>query len=82
MMNFEEFERRLIAYLQELVRSGEISERGLARITGVSQPHVHNVLKGKRYFSLETADEILRELHMDLLDLIEPEELLEWTRRR
>jgi plasmid maintenance system antidote protein VapI len=65
-----------------LVRSGEATERGLARLTGVSQPHMHNVLKGKRLLSLEMADQVVGQLHLDLLDFIEPEELLEWQRRR
>ena len=39
-------------------------------MAGISQPHVHNVLKGKRLFSPELADTILHVLRMDLLDLI------------
>ena len=81
-MNFHEQQRRLIAHLRALVRSGDATERGLARLTGVSQPHMHNVLKGKRLLSLEMADQVLAQLHLDLLDFIEPGELLEWQRRR
>ena len=81
-MNFCEQRRRLIAHLHTLVRSGDATERGLARLTGVSQPHMHNVLKGKRVLSLEMADQVLGQLHLDLLDFIEPGELLEWQRRR
>ena len=81
-VNFTEFQQRLTKYLRERVRSGESTERGLARLTRVSQPHIHHVLKGKRLLSLEMADKILRCLGMDLLDLVEPGELLEWRRRR
>ena len=81
-MNFREQQRRLIAHLRALIRSGDATERGLARLTGVSQPHMHNVLKGKRLLSLEMADRVLAQLHLDLLDFIEPGELLEWQRRR
>jgi hypothetical protein len=81
-MNFAEFRRRFVALLREKVRSGEITERGLARITGVSQPHIHHVLKGKRTLSSDMADAILGQLHLDLVDLLEPDELLEWRRRR
>jgi transcriptional regulator with XRE-family HTH domain len=81
-MNFHELERRFAAYLRERVHRGETTERGLARATGVSQPHIHNVLKGKRFLSPDTADEILRYLRVDLLDLIDPGEMMEWTRRR
>jgi plasmid maintenance system antidote protein VapI len=80
-MNFFELHSRLVGFLRERVHSGEITERSLARTTGVSQPHMHNVLKGKRYLSLETADEILRQIHLDLLDLMEPEDILEWNKR-
>jgi transcriptional regulator with XRE-family HTH domain len=74
-MDFHELERRLLEHLRHRVRSGELTERSLARITGVSQPHIHNVLKGKRTLSSDTADVILHILRLDLLDLIEPEEL-------
>jgi len=80
-MDFEELHRRLIGHLQRLVRSGEITERGLSRLTGVSQPHIHNVLKGKRLLSLSSADGILRQLHLDLLDLVEPDEFRQRARR-
>lgn len=80
-MNFRQQQRRLIAHLRELVRNGDATERSLARLTGVSQPHMHNVLKGKRLLSLEMADQVLAQLHLDLLDFIEPGELLEWQRR-
>jgi transcriptional regulator with XRE-family HTH domain len=64
------------------VRSGAATERGLARISGISQPHLHNVLKGKRLLSMDKADELLRSLEIDILRLIHPEELRESSRRR
>lgn len=73
---------RLTTNLRERVRRGEVTERGLARMTSVSQPHIHHVLKGKRLLSAGMADRILHQLRIDLLDLIEPDELLEWRRRR
>jgi len=69
-MDFQRLQSRLIMNLRERVRSGEISERSLARVTGISQPHLHNVLKGKRLLSVEKADQILRQLHLDLADLM------------
>ena len=81
-MNFREQQRRLVAYLREQVRGGNASERGLARLTGISQPHMHNVLKGKRLLSLGMADQVLARLHLDLLDFIEPGEVEERQRRR
>lgn len=73
-MDFQGLERRFIEHLKERIRSGELTERRLARLAGISQPHVHNVLSGKRIFSLQMADLILHVLRLDLLDLISPEE--------
>ena len=81
-MNFKELRGRFIAHLRQRVRTGELTERGLARISGVSQPHIHNVLKGKKLLSAEMCDEVLRQLGMDLLDLMRPEDLLGWRGRR
>ena len=74
-MDFHELERRFLEHLRNRVRSGELTERHLARITGISQPHIHNVLKGKRTLSSSTADVILHILQLDLLDFIQPDEL-------
>ena len=74
-MNFETARRRVVAHLRGLVRNGQITERGLARLTGISQSHVHNVLKGVRDLTPEIGDVILHELKLDLLDLVEPEDL-------
>jgi hypothetical protein len=40
---------------------------------------MHNVLHGKRTFSVETTDDMMRQLRVDVLDLIEPSE---WPERR
>jgi hypothetical protein len=72
-MDFALLQERLVALIRERVRSGEVTERGLATLAGVSQPHVHNVLKGARRLSTDMADHLLRRLRIDLLDLIEEE---------
>jgi transcriptional regulator with XRE-family HTH domain len=76
-MTFDDLRARLVENLRLRVRCGEATERGLARIVGMSQPHLHHVLKGKRLLSFERADEVLRRLNMDLLDLISDDELRE-----
>lgn len=81
MLRFADFHARLIAHIRSKVQSGELTERGLARMTGISQPHVHNVLKGKKLFSMEVSDAILHELHLDLLDLVHPSELKRHAQR-
>jgi hypothetical protein len=69
-MNFLDLQENLLRLVRERVRSGELTERGLARMTGISQPHIHNVLKGKRVLSIESADLILSCLHIDVRDLV------------
>ena len=81
-MTFDDLRTRLVNNLRLRVRSGEVTERSLARLTGISQPHLHHVLKGKRRLSLETADLILRRLDIDVGDLLSPEELRERRRHR
>ncbi len=81
-MTFQDLQQRLIEELRLRVRSGAATERGLARLSGISQPHLHHVLKGKRTFSIEKSDEVLRRLQIDVLHLMLPDELREPTRRR
>ncbi len=81
-MTFLDLQERLLDHLRQQVRSGAATERGLARQAGISQPHFHNVLKGKRLLSVEKADAVLRHLQIDVLQLIEPEELRELRCRR
>ena len=73
-MSFHLLQLRVIADVQERVRRGDVTERGLARLTGISQPHLHNILKGVRVLSPHMADLILRQLHINLLDLLDPQE--------
>jgi transcriptional regulator with XRE-family HTH domain len=69
-MDFRFLQARLIAHIQDRVRNGEVTQRSLARLSGISQPHIHNVLKGARSLSPEVADQILRCLRIDLQDLV------------
>lgn len=69
-LGFLELHRRLVAALQNRINNGEWSERQLARLAGISQPHVHNVLKGKKLFSPATADLVLHRLGINVLDLL------------
>jgi hypothetical protein len=72
---FELLHSRLVEHLRGRVKSGEITERSLARLAGISQPHLHNVLKGIRVLSSATADTVLTNLHLGALDLLRVEEL-------
>ena len=77
-MYFEQLQRRLIETLRSLMGNGLLTERGLARSAGVSQPHMHHILKGARALSPEIADRILRALSITVLDLLDSRE---WERR-
>ena len=70
-VTFESLQLKLIQHLRQRVHNGELTERSLARVTDISQPHLHNVLKGKRLLSMQKLDRILSYLELDLQDLIE-----------
>ena len=72
-MHFRELHWRLVKALQNRLKNGDLTERRLARLTGISQPHIHNVLKGKRILSQHSADIILRRTKLTVLDLLQPE---------
>ena len=74
-LGFRHLASRLTRYLNELVRRGEVSERGLAHLTGYSQPHIHNVLKGARGMNTELADQLMAGLGLSLLALFTQDEL-------
>ncbi len=74
-LDFQLLQARLLEAVRARVRNGEITERSLARLTGISQPHIHNVLKGARFLSIDVADRLLRRLRMDLADLVSAAEV-------
>jgi hypothetical protein len=69
-VDFQLLQIRLLAEIRARIRNGEMTERSLARITGISQPHIHNVLKGARTLSVGRCDRILERLRINLADLI------------
>ena len=73
--NFHTLRTRLLAAVNARLQNGEFTERGLAKILGASQPHMHNVLKGMRTLQWGLADRLIAELGMKLLDLWTEEEL-------
>jgi plasmid maintenance system antidote protein VapI len=69
-LTFRDLQTLLIGYVVARIRNGEFSERSLARILGVSQPHLHNVLKGVRPLKPDFADILLRQFGINVLDLM------------
>jgi len=55
-MTLRQHREAAIAAIKLRIRNGHITERALARLTRISQPQVHNVLKGARKGSLEQID--------------------------
>jgi DNA-binding transcriptional regulator YdaS (Cro superfamily) len=74
-MDFRELHDRMLAAVRVRLASGEISERRLAHLIGISQPHMHNVVKGVRLLSPEIADRIVRKLGISLLELFPRQEV-------
>lgn len=73
-MLFSDLQNVLLESLKGRVRNGELTERRLARLVGVSQPHIHNVLKGHRLLSPKLADQILTHLRLSVFDLVPGDE--------
>ncbi len=70
-MTFEQLLARLLGEIRRRIENGQLTERGLARLTRISQPHVHHVLSGKRGITPEVADRFMTALGLDLNDLMQ-----------
>jgi len=81
-LTFQDAQFKLLAYVRSQIHNGELTERGFARLIGISQPHVHNVLKGVRNLSPNIFDLALKYLHLSLLDLVPSSELEAHLRSR
>lgn len=68
---------RLIKTVNTRIKNGEFTERGLAKLVGISQPQIHNVLKGARKLNVELADRLLWAFGLAIIDLLEDEEVAE-----
>lgn len=67
---FAELLGRLRADLLTRMANGEFTERGLARIAGISQPHIHHVFSGQRSLTPAVADVILAALGLSLREIL------------
>jgi transcriptional regulator with XRE-family HTH domain len=73
-ITFGVLQARLIVFVNNRIKNGDFTERGLARILGISQPQLHNVLKGARKLNPDLADRLLGKFGIDVRDLIQPPE--------
>lgn len=74
-VSFGALQERLIRFVNDRISNGDFSERGLARMLRVSQPQIHNILKGARNLTTEMADRVLSCFGMSVLDLLDSSEL-------
>jgi len=72
VVNFDVIIERLICFVSLQIRNGDCTQRQLAKLVGVSQPQLHNVLKGARPLKRELADALLAHFQISLIDLLEP----------
>ena len=76
-LTFEVLQARIVRLITLRIQNGDFTERGLARIIGVSQPQVHNVLKGARKMQPWLGDRLLVKLDLTIMDLLEEPEISE-----
>jgi hypothetical protein len=81
-VTFGALQSRLIRFVNNRISNGDFSERGLARILQISQPQLHNVLKGLRKLTPELADRVMQCFRMTVLDLLDHAELNSGLARR
>jgi plasmid maintenance system antidote protein VapI len=74
-LTFSVAQTRLLDEIRRRIRNGEYTERGLARLAGISQPHLHNLLKGVRELTTASADSLLTALDLGITDLTTVAEL-------
>ncbi len=75
MVGFDVLQRRLRDLVNERISNGEFTERGFARMLGISQPQVHNVLKGARKLSYPIADKMMARLEISAQELFTEAEI-------
>lgn len=80
-LDVDELLSRLLWFVRGKIRAGDWSVRSLAAELGCSQPHLNNVVTGKRPLTCELADAILWHFRIDLLDLLGPAERFAYAER-
>jgi len=69
-MYFQDLQERVIDIARVRVRGGELTERGLARLSGISQPHIHHVLNKFRLLSPALTDRLMKALDLRCSDVL------------
>jgi DNA-binding transcriptional regulator YdaS (Cro superfamily) len=66
-LKIEDILARLLHEVALLIANGHLTERRLARLTGISQPHIHHILNGKRRITPQDAASRERTVRIPLL---------------
>ena len=74
-ITFRMLKDRLLAVVRRRIDNGEYTERGFARLLGISQSQVHNVLKGARTLHADLADLMITKLGLTAQQLLDGAEL-------
>jgi plasmid maintenance system antidote protein VapI len=61
--------RRILAFAQQCVATGLISIARLAKLAGISQPHMQHIIRGQRPMPPQMADTLVRILGIHPLEL-------------
>jgi hypothetical protein len=69
-MDMEHLFERLRTEIRRRIAEGDFNQRGLSRMTAISQSHVSNVLNGTKILTPMMADRFMRILNLDVLDLM------------
>ena len=73
--SFDSLFQRLLERLRFQIAAGSLTVRRLAKQIGISQPHMQNLISGKRALNVEMADRLLAFLEISPLDLATGAEL-------
>src|SRR5271157_3991911 len=73
--SFDSLYQRLLERLRFQIAAGSLTVRRLAKQIGISQPHMQNLISGKRALNVEMADRLLAFLEIPPLDLATGAEL-------
>ena len=74
-MRISDLEDNLRAHIWARIHRGELTGLKLSRDAGFQQAHMSNFLNARRGLSPDAMDRLLEVLHVDVLDLADPEEL-------
>jgi transcriptional regulator with XRE-family HTH domain len=72
-MTIVELRFRLLGAIKQRISNGEFTERGLARLTGISQPQIHKALRGDRNPSPNKLDRMCKAAGIRISASIEDE---------